>query len=279
MLMLASTLLVVAAQAAATAPQREVPSVLERIVVVGASVSAGFGLHRDAGGPVSFGQVLDAAIVEPHGAVVNRADHFFFRSPDGVGRLMLDSVTASRPTLVVAIDFLFWFGYGAIPEEERLPRLERGLALLDELDCEVVVADLPDMSPATRGFMLHESQVPAPATLAVLNEHLVDWVVKDERRHLVPFARCVEHIRAGTDIGVGSVHWPGRRASELLQEDGLHPTLPGAALIAALVGDVLSSETKGVERGAFDPDVAAIAERVRSRAEAARAELEKRRER
>ena len=149
MLLLASCLLL-AAQDASAATEIPTPPVLERIVVAGASVSGGFGLHRDVGGPLTFGQVLDAAITAPHGVVANRADLLFSRAPDGVGRLMMDSVIAARPTLVVAIDFLFWFGYGDLPEEKRLARLERGFALLEELECPVVVTDLPDMSAATR---------------------------------------------------------------------------------------------------------------------------------
>ena len=275
MLLLASCLLF-AAQDASPASPIPPSSDFERVVVVGASVSAGFGLHRDLGQPAVFGAVLDAAIAVPHGDVASRADLFFSHSPDGVGRLMIDSVLATRPTLVVAIDFLFWFGYGAVPDEQRLKRLERGFTLLEELECRVVVADLPDMSPATRGIMLSASQVPSPATLALLNQRVRAWVAADPKRHLIGFADCVDRIRARAEIAVGPVHWPAERAPELLQPDDLHPTLRGAALIAGLVGEVLTREVEGLGADAFDADVSAIASRVRERVMQERREFEKR---
>ena len=167
----------------------------------------------------------------------------------------------------------------SVPEKARLARLERGLTLLEELECRVVVADLPDMSPATQGIMIHASQVPSPSTLERLNARIRSWVADAPDRHLIGFASCIDNIRAGHEIRVGSVasgsvQWPAARAAELLQPDDLHPTLHGASMIAALVAEVLVREVDSFERDAVDLDVSAVAARVRERVAAKRAEFD-----
>ena len=54
-----------------------------------------------------------------------------------------------RVSLIVAIDFLFWFGYGAGKDAEgRMASLEQGLDLLEGLMGPILLGDLPDVRHA-----------------------------------------------------------------------------------------------------------------------------------
>ena len=113
-----------------TAKTRAEP-VFARMAVLGASVSAGFGLEIETGAPTSLADVLDAAATAEHDPVLNGADLLFFVIPEEVAAKSVAKALEARATLVVAVDFLFWFGYGEVAnEEERSKRLAAGLAFL-----------------------------------------------------------------------------------------------------------------------------------------------------
>ncbi len=222
------------------------PALLERVCVVGASVSDGFGLSADLGVRLQFGDVLAAAL-----AGVDEVDTFastwFFRDPLGTGREQQERALEREPTLLVAVDYLFWFGYGYQPEDQRAARLERGLELLDAFACPILVGDFPDMSRAALegtsplGMpLIAPGQVPAEETLVALNERVAAWAAERERVHVVPLARFVAALDAGQALDVRGNEVPAGEAGALLQEDLLHPTLDGALLLAAIALDPLA---------------------------------------
>ena len=89
------------------------PSLFERVAVIGASASAGFGLE------VRLGGVVEAALGERVVEVLDAGDSFFFTSPVSRGQAAVDKALAFEPTLVPAPDFPFWFAYGARPDGAR----------------------------------------------------------------------------------------------------------------------------------------------------------------
>ena len=111
-------------------------SSIARVVVLGASLSSGFGLPR------GLDAALDASLEAEHEPVRAAASEMFFLNPLSSGPQLLERALEAEPTLVVALDYLFWFGYGTIDaqggplesEEERAALLEKGLASLDELE-------------------------------------------------------------------------------------------------------------------------------------------------
>src|SRR5262245_51148811 len=137
------------------------PNLVERVVVIGASMSAGFGTAHP------FADALDASLRAPHRQVATFASELFFTEPLVRGRQEIAAAQDAEATLVVGIDFLFWFGYGAQDadgraidrEAQRLELLEKGLGYLSELDCPLVLADFPDMT-ASLGKMLAPEQMP-----------------------------------------------------------------------------------------------------------------------
>lgn len=228
---------------------RQHSELLEEVVVIGASVSDGFMLRSEIGASVSLADVLAASIRNQPVEVAADSSAMLFRRPIEHGREMVDFAQQNGASLVVAVDFLFWFGYGHMfNESSRFELLETGLALLDEIQCPIVIGDLPDMTPATRGEgffggpMIRPSQVPRPATLEQLNRRLLAWAEERERIVVVPISYFLERTHGGGEIEIRGNLWSGDRLRALLQKDLLHPTLEGSVALAILIMDSLVNE-------------------------------------
>src|ERR1041385_1598494 len=102
-----------AAVAPAPAPKAAARPPWDRIVMIGASASAGFTESEPLGGPNSaqyrLSRYVEAALSVPHEPVQNLANAMFFIQPEAAGRHQLDQALKSKPTLVIGVDFLFWF--------------------------------------------------------------------------------------------------------------------------------------------------------------------------
>ncbi len=206
---------------------------LERVVVVGASMSAGFALDVEVGRLVSMGDVVDRALTAEHAPVVTVADMFFFTQPRTIGEGIAAKALEARPTLLVALDYLFWYGYGTVGDErERFVRVDEGLRLLERFDCPIVVGDLPDMSESI-GKMLSAAQVPSPQCRARLNERIRAWA-RTRGATVVALADTVEKLRTGGAVRGGRRSYEGASAKALLQGDRLHPTLEGLACVVVM---------------------------------------------
>src|SRR5215471_8319951 len=146
-----------------------------RIVVLGASASAGFTEAEPLGGPrtpqFQLSRYLDAALLAPHEPVKNLANTFFFMQPMVAGRHQLQQALDTKPALLIGLDFLFWFCYAPGAEAERLERFEQGLKLLEPVTCPVVLGDIPDASAASNR-MLSPEEIPSAATLNAANRRL-----------------------------------------------------------------------------------------------------------
>jgi len=222
---------------------------LARPVVIGASFAAGFGVGR------SFGAAFAASRAgEEPGEPVDLGDALFFLSPLATGKRQVAAALEEEPTLVLALDFLFWFGYGALdaaggpiePEEERLALLETGLALLAELECPLVVGDFPDMSAAVGG-MLMPAQMPERATLERLSARVRAWAAGRTDTLVIPLAELVRALGSKDEVRIGRHLYPA--GTRLLQPDRLHPTLEGLIAMAQLVCDELVRAELAPEEG------------------------------
>ncbi|GAB4160654.1 MAG: hypothetical protein Fur0037_27520 [Planctomycetota bacterium] len=234
----------VAGQAAAEKPRPE-PF---RLYVIGASVSGGFEDGpltgaEERGDSVPISSVLKVWVGPIGGRVASfppLAMQGLFEDPEGIGEKEIAAAIRSRADLVVGIDYLFWFGYGRIrgrsEREERLAKLERGLALLDRLPGTVLIGTFPDMSGAAPR-MLAPSWIPSPGVLDALNARLGAWAAehdgangrKGPRVLLFPLGDLVEAMkRDGLDLRVGDTL---RRCppGSLLQGDRLHANRLGMA--------------------------------------------------
>jgi hypothetical protein len=235
--------LLVQLTSAAPAPAQSLPakSPLQKIVMIGASVSAGFTASEPFGGTNTqffrLNRYLDAALATQHEPIQNYAHSFFFLQPEAQGRQQIERAVKAQPTLVVGIDFLFWFLYGeGFTEQQRLQRLEKGLKLLELVQCSLVIGDIPDASGASEEMLSKES-IPNVKTLLAANQRLKDWSTKRRDVAVVPLSDFMRTVMANDALKVHNQVWPRGKTLALLQADKLHPSPSGCtALTLAIAG-------------------------------------------
>lgn len=269
---------------ATPAPEAPAPiGLFERIVVVGASVSGGYGLGPELKATVHLGDVLECALPADVGEIVDLGDTYLFQDPHDRAPELVEKTLAAEPTLIVAIDFLFWFSYSSWrPKGPRSTELEAGLALLDRLPGPLVVGDLPDMTPALGGKgplgtpMLTPRMIPSPAQLASLNERIREWAAERGDVTVLPMADMVASMLAGERVAIRENVWEAGALDRLLQEDLLHPNSEGTIALALMVLDRVVAARPELTDAAIEWDAREVRERLLERT---REEREKRLER
>ena len=221
------------------------PSVVS---VVGASVSSGFADPRPRpdgtrNRTIDLARLLREVWPDDQVTVKQRANLAMFLDPVRFGTAMIDRTLRDEPDLVLAVDFMFWFGYGgaALDEERCLAMQAAGLEQLDRIVAPILVGNYPDMRDADPR-MLPPNSVPEPATLKKLNERLRAWAAERPRVRLFDLAAWVEAAR--TDGAV--MELGGKRLFatpvKLLQGDRLHATRLGMALL----GERICAESRAL---------------------------------
>jgi len=228
------------------------PEIWERVAVVGASASAGFGISA------SMSDALELVVGGSRSPIVHTATGMFFLSPSATGTKQLEESLAADPTLVIALDFLFWFTYGSMPEAARLEFLEEGLAMLARFECPLVIGTIPDMSAAI-GKMLYPKQVPAPETLEAVNERILAWALARGDVVIIPLPDLLANLKAARPFEIHGELWSPPEGVELLQWDQLHPTVTGLASVACyIVGNVTEAYELNVSDLVLDSDEVAM---------------------
>lgn len=238
---------------------------LDRVVVIGASASAGFTASEPLGGPktpqYALDRYLDAALSTPHEQVRSFASTYLFLHPDPDAQRQVREAVAAKPTLVVGVDFLFWFCYGdATGDVERMEWLENGLKLLETIPCPVVVGDIPDASGA-ENWMLASDQIPRRTVLVAANRRLREWAASHKQVIVAPLADFMRAAAANQPITIR-----GRRLTSdasLLQADHLHPTETGCSVVALAILDAVVSSRSSVDSADVRWDPAEVTRIVR----------------
>lgn len=251
-------------------PQTPAEPRLTRVAAVGASATHGFFAQTlvEADGRMQpavmdLGDAL-AAVIRTPSRTSTAGSVFFFQAPDRWGPELLEQALATRPTLLVGVDYLFWFGYGATghrPGTEadaaaRRARLDRGLALLEQFGGPVAVGDLPDMSAAIGG-MLSARQVPSPEVRTDLNRRIAEWAAERPEVTMVGLSDLMARLQAGERLGV-----PGTVA--LLKPDKLHPTADGLLVLAREILRTVDAARPEIEPSMLELDHAAALTRLRA---------------
>ena len=233
LLIAASSAAQVSAPSAVLGPQpfAAPAEIATRIAIVGADLSDGFGLQLDVGARTSLAEIADLGLIGVHDPVLDQGATMLFVNPEATARQELAAATAKNATLLVAVDLLFWFGYGRGSDSSRLERFERGLALLERCTAPLVVGDLPDMSAALQGLsstdqgpQLRADQVPAPETLKKLNDRLREWAALHPNVIVLPMSELLGKVRGKDEIRLRGNVWPKAVHEQLLQADKLHTT-------------------------------------------------------
>ena len=215
-----------------------------RIVIIGASASAGFVLTEPFGGTnttnCKLRFYLDAAIAAPHPPLRDFSTALMFLNPDGVSQQQMDAVAATKPTLVIAVDFLFWHCYGdGLTDAGRLRRFNDGLKLLEKIPCPLVVGDIPDVSSATNTGIISADQVADAAVRAAANTRLKAWAASRPQVAIVPLAKFMRDVSGNKTVTIHGLVFPAGKTRAFMQDDQLHPTPRGAALLALGILDAL----------------------------------------
>jgi hypothetical protein len=223
-----------------TPPERKAAKApWDRIVVVGASASAGFVESEPLGGPNTarhyLSRYVDAALLAPHEPVRNLASTMFFLQPEVLGRQQINQALKAGPTLVVGLDFLFWFCYGEMSADaERLRRFEKGLTMLEAIESPLVVGDIPDASGAADD-MLAPEQIPSAQVMASANRRLREWAATRSHVTVVPLSKFMRAAMANQAFTVHGQTLLEGQTQALLQRDRLHPSPLGCAVLALSV--------------------------------------------
>ena len=232
----------IACAAVITAGAAESP--WNRIVVIGASASAGFVLAEPLGGPETIHCklrfYLDSAIAAAHPPLRDFSTALMFLNADALGPHQVDAAVAAKPTLVIGVDFLFWSCYGGgLTDAGRMRRFEDGLKLLDQIHCPLVLGDIPDASAATNSGIISPDMLADAAVRAAANARLKIWAAARPSVAIVPLARFMRVISANQAVTVHSRKYAAGKTRIFLQNDQLHPTPRGAALLALGIMDAL----------------------------------------
>ena len=224
----------------------------DRVAVLGASLTAGYGLNSELQARVELATVLECALQVDPGEVFSASDLWFFTNTQELGRKFIDSLKEHRPSLVFALDFLFWYPFGPERrEQDRMQELEVGLSLLEELDATLVLADFPNISSALKGKgpfggpLVTEDLLPEEETRAALNRRLYEWAAERPGVVIIPMDSFSARLHRGEALQVGENTWPEGSLATLVQEDLLHTTAEGS--IALLMLALHTLRQSGVE--------------------------------
>jgi hypothetical protein len=225
---------------------------VERIAIVGASVSAGFGgtpfgdAFRAATRPCAAGTSSAEPGSAPSrctAAVESWANLMLFRDPIGETKLQLANAIGLHATTVVAVDLMFWHVY-------NVRDIEPALAELDKLYTSgawVLLGDVPLITTASE-MLLPKSAIPPQEVLDAANARIAEWAKRD-RVILVPLAEWTAPLRAGGEIEIA----PGEKvpAASLMAIDGLHANALGTWYLLDKLDHFIEQKLPGTPKDAL----------------------------
>lgn len=240
-------LFVVIFQLSVFATEPGIHSPWNKIVVIGASASAGFVLTEPFGGQnttdCKLRFYLNAAITAPHAPLTDFSTALMFLNPVDFSRQQIESAAAAKPTLIIGVDFLFWSCYGdGLTDAGRLQRFNNTLKLLEQFSCPLVLGDIPDVSSATNSGIISANQVANAAVRAAANARLKAWAASRPNVAIVPLAKFIRDVSANKAVIIHGVTFPAGTTRAFMQNDQLHPTPRGAALLTLGILDALTAK-------------------------------------
>lgn len=257
------------ASRAAFALGNETPEILRKIAFLGASVTDGFTLPGKVNAMITLADVVKATLKADVKKPFRRSSSFLFRDPELFLRKYVDATLNYQPSLLIGVDLMFWFGYGfGLAETRRLELCDRGLAMLSEFKCPLVVGDYPDMSQAVKGKgflgspMIIGAHVPKPDTLVELNRRLREFATKRGKTVVLPLATFVERIKKNQPFEALDSRWDGDLMHTLLDQDLLHTSLDGEIALSLLIAESLAKSDLGIPRDAFVGDKEKVKKRL-----------------
>jgi len=266
-------------------PRTATPSAkpLDRIVILGASMSCGFGVRMRTTAPdgqplsmrVNLAQLIATASGRSDLVAADLSTQVYFTDPGRIAARTAKQALAARPDLVLALDWIFWNGYGlqgpAGPARDCTDRqalLEAALSHLEPLVASgvpLVLGDFPDMHSAIGGGMIAASMVPDPACLAQLNRRLAAWAKPHPNVAILSLSNVVQATLSDRPVLAQGREWSKATLGTLMQRDRLHPTLAGTMAVLAAALDQADRLTGGRAGITVPLDPQVVRDRLKAR--------------
>ncbi|MBA4028315.1 MAG: hypothetical protein C0475_04160 [Planctomyces sp.] len=264
----AAALLVVAIAMAGWAPKP-----LTRPAIIGASASDGYQIRVTTADnqrvPVNAESVyLTLVGTEDVKASFHASDSFYW-NPVEQGDRQANAALADDPTVVIAVDFLFWYAYAfpdrsadaPKPEEQARARLTLGLKALERFgNTPIALGDIPSPNEAMRaliGLAQRDLWLPSKELLDELNATVAAWAAKRPSVTIFKVSELFLSVHESRQLRAGPVVIPAEQTRALIQDDGLHPTARGLAVLVLTALDSLAQ--RGViPQDSFKKDLAQI---------------------
>jgi len=216
-----------------------------RPVMIGASLSDGYQHTEKLGGPESDALALDLFLQRdlklPESKISNFSNRFCFIYPLGISQKQLNDAKKLKPTVLFAVDQLFWHLYGDFAsQKQRLITFKAALQKLDPITCPLVIGNIPDAKHSI-GKMLSPRQVPELETIQQANKILQEWVKKRKNTAIIDLSSFMKQSIANEEIKLTSITYPKGTTKQFLQSDLLHPTPAGVAALSLAVIDALDT--------------------------------------
>ncbi len=226
-------------------PAAHAQKLFERPFIIGASVSDGYEHTEKFGGPRSDALALDIylkqIIVDPDLKFTNLGKRFCFLHPLGISHKQVTDTLESKPSVIIAVDQLFWQLYGKFSSsEQRLKTFQAALKKLDPITCPLVIGNIPDASHSL-GKMLAASQIPDMETIDTANKILNAWVKKRTNTAIIDLAAFMKCSVSNQEIKLKHITYPAGTTKKFLQTDMLHPTAAGAMALSYAVIESLQT--------------------------------------
>jgi hypothetical protein len=202
---------------------------------VGASVSAGFG-----GTP--FDEAFKAAA--PSSAVQSSASVMHFKDPMGDTARQINEAAAFKPSVVIALDLMFWDVYGGSDPGWHRKALAGSIDRLEDLRAAgvwIVVGDVPLITTASE-LMLPKDAIPSNAALDEANRSIASFAKRDHVV-LVPLADWTSPLRTGAKVKLPTGETV--EAAELMAVDGLHANPLGTWYVLDKLDHFLEAKIPG----------------------------------
>jgi hypothetical protein len=219
------------------------------LVILGASASAGFSdqlmtpktaADREHNQTLRLQRALTPLWAEDGVSIRDYSNVLMFQDPEAHGPRQVDRAVKVAADAVLAIDFMFWFGYSVRGGDQprRLELQQQGLRQLARIQAPLLVGDYPKMTDIDPR-MLHPRAVPDAATLQALNDGLRAWAKERTNVHVLSIGDLLADLRTNKRrIAVGERTFEFDSA-DMLQTDRLHVTKLGMAVMAHHVTEAL----------------------------------------
>ncbi len=257
------------ASATAEPARREVTPLVSNVRLIGASITAGFGNAAELklGRNTPLSKFLAAAWADHNQGAkfAGGGSNAFFRWPQTTGASQVRSARAAAPTLVIALDFLFWYGFGNVRAKtpRRTEGVAQGLKELEAFECPVVIGTIPNVDHALNGVgplggpVIFRSQFPTEPERAAMNAMIIEWAGERDHVQVVDVDGIFRSIVEGKPLTLRGQTQEKVGLSSAVQEDLLHLNLDGYVWTAMALCDAVA-KLEGADEGDFVFEAAKI---------------------